>query len=182
MAMADSATIEFTPETYPPFPADLPVAELETFCADDFLRNSLPSNKHGLQSSKQRLSEACRQKGCFYVDLRDGFTGIALAQKAQDLMRTLEPIFKLSAEEKNKYLPSDPIALVGYKKVGASVVDEEDTPDNAEFFNVCSHGLFFTQCGTILTLCWCRSPKTILVNIKKPTFHRLKHMIWTGQP
>jgi len=125
---------EFTPLDYPPYPDDIATAQLETFHLDDLHATS--TGGHG-----ERLLQTCRQDGCFYLSMDENDEGNVVREAAR-MMRVLEPVFRLSREEKDLYIPHDPLALVGYKKVGASVVDSENTPDSAEFFNVCSPGLW----------------------------------------
>lgn len=126
--MEQSSEYKFTPTEYPPFPNNLPIAELETFSLSEL-------NSCSLQNCMgQRLTQACRQDGCFYLDL--GLHDGCLPEAAEQLMHLLEPLFRLPQEEKDKYRPADPLALFGYKKAGVSVVDKYNTPDCAEFFNV----------------------------------------------
>lgn len=136
--------VEFTPLEYPPFPDDRATAHLETFHIDELVHASLENmEEEGAgQRNVHRLLQTCQRQGCFYLDFRGPNTDIGeedhdLVQDAGRMMCLLEPLFKLSREEKDRYIPPDPLALVGYKRVGATVVDSAGTPDTAEFFNVC---------------------------------------------
>ena len=126
--MIDNYTPEFKPAEYPPFPDDITIADLPTF-------HLAHLSTDPASSSGRELYRVCRQRGCFYLKA-DFMNGNDAAQEAQELMHLLEPLFKLPLEEKIKYIPANPLLLFGYKAIGASVVDDKDTPDNAEFFNV----------------------------------------------
>ncbi|EXJ87832.1 hypothetical protein A1O1_04759 [Capronia coronata CBS 617.96] len=134
--MAGISESEFTPHIYPPFPvAGISVASLPSFKLSDLAQSlSLDSGS----DRRKQLLRACHTDGCFYLDVggdqqsRKG----SLMKDAESLVKLLQPIFKLSQDEKDKYSPSDPLALFGYKKTGVTVVDADNTPDCAEFFNL----------------------------------------------
>lgn len=146
--MAEEHSSDFRPHEYPPFHStDLCVAALESFQLSDLE----PSNS--LNSTKRKaLLRSCQRDGCFYLSLDGGEDNPGLCslngglmESAESLVQLLSPIFKLSQEEKDKYSPSDPLALFGYKRTGVTVVDAHNTPDCAEFFNVCSNLLATCQ-------------------------------------
>lgn len=125
--MEQPCKYEFTPETYPPFPGGLPVAELETFSVVDLGVDA----EHSIVTA---VFEAAQRQGCFYLDFEGADHD--LSRDSEALMRALEGFFKMSQREKDTFLPQDPLSLFGYKKVGGTVVDKNNKPDCAEFFNV----------------------------------------------
>lgn len=88
---------EFTPDSYPPFPADgdFPTIDLETI--------SLQKIQDEDETEKTRMFEACRGWGFFYLELPGTTQGDTIASKADDVARVAESIFQLPVEEKMKY-------------------------------------------------------------------------------
>ncbi|GAB7366747.1 hypothetical protein MBLNU230_g0702t1 [Neophaeotheca triangularis] len=126
MPHAESYT-EFTPESYPAFPDGFETVELETI--------SLNALHSGDKATHDRVFQACKTRGFFYLDLTDHPTGQTIREGADEMARLAERTFKLPAEEKQKYAPTQK-SLFGYKAVGATVTDKDGTRDTAEFFNI----------------------------------------------
>lgn len=101
---------EFTPELYPPFPEDLPTVELETIPLAGLLA--------GDPAEQGRVFEACKGRGFFYLDLREGGAeeGRVLLEGAEQIARVGEETFELPVDEKMKYAQgSRAKTLFGYK-------------------------------------------------------------------
>jgi len=86
--------MEFTPESYPPFPRDIPLVELETFKLKDI--------EEGNEDIERRLFETCRIRGFFYLDM-NGSSADSMREDSERLGHLAEAIFKLPLEEKEKY-------------------------------------------------------------------------------
>ncbi|KAL2426275.1 hypothetical protein ABEF95_001829 [Exophiala dermatitidis] len=151
------ATSDFTPSEYPSFPDDLPTASLQTFDASDLDSVHQDGSSPTRTNKADQILQSCQTDGCFYLNLAAASedmssstptttasksncstgTGNSLMKDAESIMHLLQPMFQMSEEEKASYSPvADPLALFGYKRTGATVVDDLDTPDCAEFFNI----------------------------------------------
>lgn len=88
---------EFAPGSYPPFPidSDFPTIDLETI--------SLRKIQHGDDTEHNRMFEACKDWGFFYLELPGAAEGDTIAAKVGDVARVAEQVFQLPAEEKSKY-------------------------------------------------------------------------------
>ncbi|KAI1206065.1 putative oxidoreductase [Annulohypoxylon truncatum] len=117
---------EFTPDLYPPFPEDVPTVELQSI--------SLLKILEGDTVERDRVYEACVDRGFFYLELNGSETGETILRGADQIASTGERVFKLPLEEKMRYKMVK--TLFGYKFAGATVTDKSGTPDTAEFFNV----------------------------------------------
>lgn len=91
---------EFTPEQYPPFPSSpqFPTIELQTI--------SLRKIQNNDTFEQDRMFEACKNWGFFYLELPDSEQGQVIARGADDVCRVAEKIFQLPLEEKMKYTPT----------------------------------------------------------------------------
>ncbi|KAK5277947.1 hypothetical protein LTR40_009765, partial [Exophiala xenobiotica] len=129
--MADTKDHEFNPDAYPPFPSNVPVAQLETFKFDTL-------HADGKSLNGQTLRSACYQHGVFYISLADSESSYNnIPERAKDVMHLLEPIFNLPQMKKDKFISSDLVSKVGgYQRAGASVVDEKNAPEFPEIFNI----------------------------------------------
>ncbi|KAK5544860.1 hypothetical protein LTR23_003989 [Exophiala sp. CCFEE 6169] len=129
--MADTKDHEFNPDAYPPFPSNVPVAQLETFKFDTL-------HADGKSLNGQTLRSACYHHGVFYISLADSESFYNnIPERAKDVMHLLEPIFNLPQMKKDKFISSDLVSKVGgYQRAGASVVDEKNAPEFPEIFNI----------------------------------------------
>jgi len=137
----------------PPFPDNVPTAPL--------LRLNLNRLLQGNPQEIEKLWNACRDIGFFYLDLRDGqarkrdsfqesetddhdeaavvstqLDGNALLEDAAQLFSLGEKVFMLPTEEKQEYDFKDRGSYFGYKGLGAGVIDSKGTKDRNEFYNV----------------------------------------------
>ncbi|KAI7529475.1 Clavaminate synthase-like protein [Hortaea werneckii] len=134
----------------PPFPENVPTAPL--------LRLDLNRLLQGNHQETEKLWNACRDIGFFYLDLRDGqagkrdsfqeekqeadeavtsqLDGIGLLEDAAHLFALAEKLFMLPTEEKQQYDFKDRGSYFGYKGLGAGVIDSQGTRDRNEFYNV----------------------------------------------
>ena len=120
---------EFTPNQYPPFPSspEFPTVELQTISLAKLLAHD--------SEEENRVFEACKGRGFFYLELAGPEEGETILNGADELALVGERFMSLSTEEKMKFTPNKK-ELFGYKMLGATNVDAKGTKDNAEFFNV----------------------------------------------
>ncbi|KAK4634261.1 2-oxoglutarate-dependent dioxygenase [Fulvia fulva] len=125
---------EFTPDHYPPFPesAEFPTIDLETI--------SLARLQDGDPRELDRVFEACKSWGFFYLELPGCEQGDTIANGADDICRVAEKVFHLPLDEKLKY-EFQGKDIFGYKGAGRTVTDKNKTPDTAEFFNVAKNDM-----------------------------------------
>ncbi|KAI7534399.1 Clavaminate synthase-like protein [Hortaea werneckii] len=131
----------------PPFPENIPTAPL--------LRLNLNRLLQGNKQETEKLWNACRDIGFFYLDLRNGqagkrdsvqeeddeavasqLDGDGLLEDAAHLFTLGEKLFMLPTEEKQQYDFKDRGSYFGYKGLGAGVIDSKGTRDRNEFYNV----------------------------------------------
>ncbi|KAK4506094.1 hypothetical protein PRZ48_004059 [Zasmidium cellare] len=110
----------------PPFPEDLTTAPL--------LRISLAKLLAKDKEEIQRFERACEELGFFYLDLRG--SGDDLLIQADELFGVSQEVFDLPPEEKLKYDFEHLKVYYGYKRLGASVVDQNGNLDRNEFYNI----------------------------------------------
>ncbi|KAK4506638.1 hypothetical protein PRZ48_000370 [Zasmidium cellare] len=120
---------EFTPDQYPSFPSspDFPTIDLETV--------SLKKIQENDPAEQDRMFDACKNWGFFYLELPGSEQGEVIKKGADDACRVAEKVFQLPLEEKMEYTFTGK-QLWGYKKIGQTQVDKNKTMDTAEFFNV----------------------------------------------
>jgi isopenicillin N synthase-like dioxygenase len=119
---------EFSPETYPPFPDHLKHIYLDTISLQKLLNDD--------EEEKERVFQACKDRGFFYLELAGSEDGDFLNRGATDLARLAEKAFQVPQSEKDKCSHAVTKSIIGYKKIGASIVDKDGTPDTAEFLNI----------------------------------------------
>jgi len=113
----------------PPFPDGLPLAPIARISHAKLLRND--------GEEAERVLEACRTHGFFYLDLTDNDDGQTLLEESEDLLRLAYSAFDCSIEEKRKFALVKGVSLFGYKEHGTiKLTDPEKRPDTTEFFNV----------------------------------------------
>ena len=107
-------------ESIPPFPYDVPLANISTVDLD-----LLAS---GDKDQARVLLDATTGYGFFYLENH---------HVDMDFMFNLaDQVFKLPLEQKMKYDMGTTGNYYGYKRSGAMYVDEKGTPDHSEFYNV----------------------------------------------
>lgn len=94
MASNGTTSHSFDPSKYPSFPSDVPSVKLETF--------SLAQLEKGDKALEDRLFQACRERGFFYLDLTDSQVS-SMQQDCDDIARLAEKVFALPQEEKDRY-------------------------------------------------------------------------------
>ncbi|PVH96967.1 Clavaminate synthase-like protein [Periconia macrospinosa] len=119
--------VEFIPSRYPPFPDGLKTTHLETI--------SLAKIQIGDGAEQDRMFEACKTWGFFYLHLLDSDQGRMLYEGSENIARASEHVFALPLEEKAKYPPHKNDTF-GYKAIGESRVDKNKKADTVEFFNI----------------------------------------------
>ncbi|KAI3573698.1 hypothetical protein IWW34DRAFT_754385 [Fusarium oxysporum f. sp. albedinis] len=130
----------------PPFPDDVPIAPLLCISLQKLLETD--------GAEEDRLWQACRDLGFFYIDLRTApsvnpgsgvcqnshktqvVDGLALLNEAERLFELQKHVFKLSVEEKQRYDFKDQGSYFGYKGYGSGFIDKDGTPDRTEFYNI----------------------------------------------
>lgn len=96
MPHAENVT-EFTPDDYPPFPdsAEFPTFELETISLSKLLQDD--------QDEQQRVFEACKTRGFFYLDLANCESGETIRHGADDICRVAERFFSQPLDDKSRF-------------------------------------------------------------------------------
>lgn len=87
--------VEFVPEDYPPFPADLKTIDLQTI--------SLQKIQNADSAEQDRMFAACKNWGFFYLDLTQSDQGELISQGAAQVARVAEGVMALPLEEKEQY-------------------------------------------------------------------------------
>lgn len=84
----------FSPESYPPFPDDIPSVKLETY--------SYAQLEKGDAELEDRLFQTCKERGFFYLDL-NGSSVSSMGADCEAIAKLAEKVFQLPQEEKDKY-------------------------------------------------------------------------------
>ena len=95
-------SLDFTPEKYPPFPADnddFPTVKLETI--------SLKKLEADDESEKARAFEAFKTRGFVYLELAGTENGETLVKGADEVGKAAARTFALEMSEKEKYRPAN---------------------------------------------------------------------------
>jgi isopenicillin N synthase-like dioxygenase len=125
-----SVTREFNPDQHPEFPDGFPTVTLETISLAKLLVDKDAAEE-------DRVFEACKGRGFFYLDLAGCEPGDVIARGAGEVASVAEDVFNLPLEEKLTYqFSAGSGSLDGYKTAGATLADKSGTRDTAEFFNV----------------------------------------------
>jgi isopenicillin N synthase-like dioxygenase len=114
----------------PPFPEHLPLADLEVISLGRLLDASD-------EDETQKLFDACKRFGFFYLRLDDSDTGTQLLQIVKQMFQLQTQLFDLPLDEKQKYDIHDQGSFFGYSAPGATVIDRRGTRDRMEVWNVC---------------------------------------------
>lgn len=87
---------EFTPDQYPPFPSspEFKTVELETISLTKILNEDA--------NEQDRVFEACKTRGFFYLELGGCESGETILKGADDICRMAEDFFKLPMEQKEE--------------------------------------------------------------------------------
>lgn len=128
--MASSST---TTTTIPPFPDNIPVAPLVTIS----LRRLLESPANINNAEHQKLFDASKNLGFFYLDMRDTPVGEALLTEADTLFDLAMEFFNLPLEEKRKYDFAVKKIYFGYKGEGKEVINKTGDLNRDQQYNVC---------------------------------------------
>ena len=90
---------EFTPQEYPPFPEsdEFPTVELQTISLQKLLDHDA--------AEEDRVFEACKGRGFFYLELGGPESGETILKGAEDIARVGERFMSLPTEEKMKFTP-----------------------------------------------------------------------------
>jgi isopenicillin N synthase-like dioxygenase len=116
---------------YPPFPEGVPVAPLVTISLKSLLEG--PSNPE-----HERLFEASKNLGFFYLDMRDAPVGEDLLSEADTLFDLSKEFFDMPLEEKNKYDFVKQRIYFGYKGTGKEILSKDGTLNRDQQYNVSS--------------------------------------------
>lgn len=86
--------VEFTPETYPPFPTspEFKTVNLETISLVKLLSQDT--------QEQDRVFEACKTRGFFYLELGGCESGDTILKGADDICHMAEDFFKLPLADK----------------------------------------------------------------------------------
>jgi hypothetical protein len=88
--------IEFTPQEYPPFPSspEFKTVDLQTISLKKLLSEDA--------TEQERVFEACKTRGFFYLELGGCESGETILKGADDICRMAEEVFKLPMEVKEE--------------------------------------------------------------------------------
>jgi isopenicillin N synthase-like dioxygenase len=116
-------------DNLPPFPDNVHTAPIASVSLSKLLAND---NGEG-----QKVLEACRTHGFFYLDMRDCSEGQALLDESEQLLQLATRAFQPPLEEKQKFALKKGVSLYGYKEAGVvKQTDKDKRPDSTEFFNI----------------------------------------------
>lgn len=115
-------------QVIPRFPDDVQTAPL--------VRLSLAKLLAHDAIESERLYEASKTLGFFYLDLQDAPSGRALCLDADALFQVGEQLFMLGSNELQKYNFQGQGSYMGYKGFGANVQSKDGARDRNEFYNV----------------------------------------------
>ena len=87
---------EFTPDQYPPFPnsPEFKTVDLQTISLKKLLSEDA--------TEQDRVFEACKTRGFFYLELGDCDSGETILKGADDICGMAEEVFKLPMEVKEE--------------------------------------------------------------------------------
>ena len=90
---------EFRPSEYPPFPEgpDFPIVDLQSISLQKLIDHD--------QTEEDRVLEACKGRGFFYLELAGPESGETILEGSGDLCRVAERFMALDTDEKMKYTP-----------------------------------------------------------------------------
>lgn len=87
-------------------------------------------------SESDRLFEACRTYGFFYMDLTDCSQGEELLKQSEDLLELSQTAFEMPDEEKNSVNQSKTGCIFGFKAAGITAQkDPHKRKDRGEMLN-----------------------------------------------
>ena len=113
----------------PPFPDGLPLAPIAQISHKKLLQHDA--------TEAERVLEACRTHGFFYLDMTDSDDGQTLLEESEELLQLSYRAFDHPVKEKEKYALLKGVNLFGYKEAGTvKKTDPEKRPDTTEFFNI----------------------------------------------
>lgn len=110
------------------FPDDVPTAPLVTI--------SLAKLIAGDEREDERLFEASRSLGFFYLNMQGCSEGESLLKGSNDMFDLNESFYSLPLQERAKYDFAAEGMYFGYKGMGAEVIDGKGTKDKNEIYNV----------------------------------------------
>ena len=90
---------EFTPQEYPPFPEseEFPCVDLQTISLQKLLDHD--------STEEDRVFEACKGRGVFYLALGGPEEGETILKGSEEIARVGERFMAMPVEEKMKYTP-----------------------------------------------------------------------------
>ncbi|KAH0840761.1 oxidoreductase, 2OG-Fe(II) oxygenase family [Fonsecaea pedrosoi] len=106
--------------TIPPFPSDVPVADIATVDFDLL--------SQGDAEQARILLHSCQNYGFFYLSNHH--------VDSRFMFNLADSVFSLPLDEKLKYDMGTTGHYYGYKRSGAMFVDDKGTKDHSEFYNV----------------------------------------------
>jgi isopenicillin N synthase-like dioxygenase len=91
---------EFTPDQYPPFPdnSEFPSVELQTISLQKLIDHDT--------TEEDRVFEACKGRGFFYLELAGPEAGETILKDSENIARVGERFMALSTEEKMRFTPN----------------------------------------------------------------------------
>ena len=124
-----------------PFPDNVPTAPLTTLHLHKLIAND--------SAEVQRLYDASRYLGFFYLDMRGSPEGERLLASASRLFELERDMFALPLVEKNKYNFAKEGKYYGYKAMGAEVIDGKGTLDRNEIYSKLESSIESSLCSCL---------------------------------
>ncbi|KAF2643106.1 Clavaminate synthase-like protein [Massarina eburnea CBS 473.64] len=115
-------------ELYSSFPDDVPTAPLVTISLQKLVAED--------GKEKERLFEASKSLGFFYLDMQECDHGKTLLSGSEEMFDLMERFYELPVEEKLKYDFAAEGKYFGYIGLGAEVVDGKGTREKNEKYNI----------------------------------------------
>lgn len=113
----------------PPFPVGLPTAPIARISYAKLLNHDT--------TESQKVVEACKLHGFFYLDMRDDADGQAFLERTESIMELATEFFSLPLRDKRRYAMVKGKSVAGYKEAGSiKKTDQAKRPDTTEFLNV----------------------------------------------
>ena len=116
-------------ENIPPFPDGVRIAPIARISFAKILGKDAAEG--------EKVLEACKTDGFFYLDLQSCVEGRNMFEEAESIVDAAAEFFELPLEMKKKYASVKGESVAGYKEAGSvKQTDARQQPDTTEFLNV----------------------------------------------
>lgn len=117
-----------TSRLFSSFPNHVPTAPLVTISLKKLVDRDA--------EEQERLFNASKSLGFFYLDMTECEDGESLLDESSTMFDLMENFYELPVKEKLKYDFAAEGSYFGYKGLGAEVIDGKGTKDKNEIYNV----------------------------------------------